>query len=133
MSSRAEEAAARAIVDAIRAAFPEEVAHIDPALSRDGYVEAHHIWVERFSQCTTDAIRRGDQSKAASHLKLLSALLNRGDEATRRCIDVAYVESLMWDIKDEKIKHAGWNLIPEDLKSLYLAMWGEKTFMRGAK
>jgi hypothetical protein len=57
--------------------------------------------------------------------------LDRGDEATTRCIDVAYVESLMWDIKDDKLKQKGWKLIPTNLRALYVAMWGEQPFMKG--
>jgi hypothetical protein len=90
------------------------------------------VWVERFSQQTTDAIKGRDFIKAEAHLKLLSRLLASGDEATIRCIDVAYVESLIWDVKDEKLKKHGWSLIPANLRSLYIGMWGEKSFMKGA-
>jgi len=132
MSADAEDFAGLQIVEAIRAAFPEEAEFIDAALG-DEYENAHHTWIERFSQLTTDAIRRGEFTKAAEHLKVMSALLARGNDATLRCIDVAYVESLMWDIKDEKVKREGWKLIPANLKSLYIAMWGEKPFMKGVK
>lgn len=129
MSADPEYSAAIRIVEALRAAFPEQATQIDEALDRDGYEDAPHTWVERFSQFTTDAIGRGDSSTAASHLKLVSRLLAAGDESTLRCIDVAYVESLMWDIKDERVKREAWKLVPENLKRLYVEMWGEKPFM----
>ncbi|RQP25420.1 DUF7674 family protein [Piscinibacter terrae] len=132
MSADARNFADLQIVEAIRAAFPEDAEFIDSALGIE-YENAHHTWVERFSQLTTDAIRRGEFTRAAEHLKLISALLARGDDSTLRCIDVAYVESLMWDIKDESTKREGWKLIPANLKSLYIGMWGEKPFMKGVK
>jgi hypothetical protein len=131
MSADADDPAALRIVESVRAVFPEEAAHVDAILLRDGYEKAHHTWLERFSQFTTDAIKRGEFTKATEHLNVLSALLDRGDEATTRCIDVAYVESLMWDIKDDKLKQKGWKLIPTNLRALYVAMWGEQPFMKG--
>jgi hypothetical protein len=130
MSADPEHSAAVRIVEALRAAFPEQAAQIDGALDRDGYEDAPHTWVERFSQFTTDAIKRGESSTAIAHLSLVSRLLAAGDEPTRRCIDVAYVESLMWDIKDERLKREGWKLVPENLRKLYVAMWGERSFMQ---
>jgi len=132
MSANAEDFAGLQIVEAIRAAFPEDAEVTDAALGVE-YEDAHYTWVERFSQLTTDAIRRGELTRAAAHLKHVSALLARGDDATLRCVDVAYVESLMWDIKDENIKREGWKLIPANLQSLYVAMWGEKPFMKRVK
>lgn len=105
---------------------------VDAILLRDGYEGADFIWVERFSQLTTDAIKGRDFIKAEAHFKLLSRLLAGGDEATTRCIDVAYVESLMWDVKDDKLKKHVWSLLPANLRSLYIGMWGEKPFMKGA-
>jgi hypothetical protein len=125
--------AALRIVEAVRAAFPEEAAMADAILLRDGYDEdAHFIWLEHFSQFTTDAINRLDFTRATDHLNLLSGIVAGGDEPTVRCIDVAYVESLMWDIKDDKLKREGWRLIPVNLRALYVAMWGEWPFMKGA-
>jgi len=39
----------------------------------------------------------------------------------------------MWDINDDKLKSQGWGLVPENLRALYVAMWGERPFMTGAK
>jgi len=47
-----------------------------------------------------------------------------------RCIDVAYVEALMWDVKDPKMKREGWKPIPENLCALYVQMWGRQAFMK---
>ena len=133
MSADPEYAAAVRSVGALRIAFPEQAAQIDQAVDHDGYEDAPHTWVERFSQFTTDAIKRGDSSTAMAHLKLVSRLLAAGDEATTRCIDVAYVESLMWDVRDDRLKREGWKLVPENLRRLYVAMWGERSFMKAKR
>ncbi len=130
MSADPAHSAAARIVAAIRDSFPAEAEQIDAALDREGYEDAPHIWVERFSQFTTDAIKRRDSSTAAAHLSLLARLLAEGDEPTLRCIDVAYVESLMWDVTDDKVKRDGWNLIPLNLRKLYVEMWGQRPFMQ---
>ena len=117
------------IVGAVRTAFPLEASSIDTALRHDGFelADAPHIWLERFSQLTTDALKQGEFARAAEHLRLISGLLDAGDEPTARCIDVAYVESLMWDIDDDELKRQGWKVIPGNLRSLYIAMWGNRS------
>ena len=118
------------IVELVRSAFPEDAALADGLLLRDGFDEnAHFIWLEHFSQLTTDAIKRLEFTKVNQHLNLFSHIVAGGDEPTVQCIDVAYVESLMWDIKDDKLKREGWKLIPANLRTLYVAMWGERSFM----
>ncbi len=128
--SDAEHLAASRIVESIRRDCPEEAALIEADLQVCFYEDAPHIWLERFSQFTTNAIGRGEFSTASRQLNLLSQLLAAGDEATAQCIDVAYVESLMWDVKDPKMKREGWKLIPENLRALYLQMWGKQSFMK---
>ena len=105
---------------------------VDAILLQDGYDEdAYFSWLERFSQFTTDAVKRGEFTRAAEQLNLISRLLAAGDEATMRCIDVAYVESLLWDIADDELKREGWKLVPTNLRALYVAMWGEPAFTKG--
>ena|SRR5690348_16982872 len=124
--------AGQRIVEEVRSAFPCEAQSIDTGLLADYFDidKSPHVWLERFSQLTTNAIKVGEFSKASTHLKLLSALLTSVDEPTKRCIDVAYVESLMWDIEDNEMKRKGWMLIPNNLQALYVAMWGEQPFMQ---
>lgn len=126
----ADHLAACRIVDLIRSAWPDEATLIDADLLARGFEGSPFEWVERFSQLTTNAIGRGEFSTASRQLTLLACLLAAGDEATAQCIDVAYVESLMWDVKDPKMKREGWKLIPENLRALYLQMWGKQSFMK---
>jgi hypothetical protein len=129
----ADEDAALRIVESVRAAFPEDASSIDAMFQRVEWEvgEAPTIWLEHFSQLTTDAIRQSDLKRADCHLRFMSELLERADQAATRCIDVAYVESLMWNIDDDSVRGKGWKLIPENLQSLYVAMWGRKAFMEG--
>jgi hypothetical protein len=118
------------VVEAIRKAWPEEAALIDADLHVCGYENAPHAWIERFSQFTTDAIGRGEFATASRQLELLSQLAAAGGETTTQCIDVAYLESLMWDVKDSKMKRESWRLMPDNLRALYVGMWGEQAFMK---
>jgi hypothetical protein len=36
----------------------------------------------------------------------------------------------MWDIEDDTVRRRGWSVIPDNLKLLYIAMWGKRSFMR---
>lgn len=135
MSETAGFVAAQQLVERIRSAFPEDAVYIDEKLASGGFSvgDVPYLWVEHFSQQTTDALKRGDTRKVKMHFELLSRLLVAADEATVRCIDVAYVESLMWDIKSAKFKRTGWRLMPANLRSLYSIMWGERPFMDRGK
>lgn len=134
MSDSRELLSARDIVLSVRASFREAAEDIDANMLSCGYDEdATHAWLERFSQLTTDAIKRKDFDTARGHLSLMSRLLSSCGEEATKCIDVAYVESLLWDIRDETLKREGWKIIPANLRALYLAMWRERDFMKGKK
>lgn len=79
---------------------------------------------ECFSQVTTDAIKAKDYENASRYLIYMSDRLKNASEVEREYIDVYYIEPLMWDIKDLKIKSHGWKLFPENIKNLYQDIWG---------
>jgi hypothetical protein len=109
----------------ISARFPNEAKLADAYLAENWFdADAHEIWLEQFSQETTDAMSRRDEASVMEHLSFISQLLRNADAAVGQYIDVCYVESLMWNL-DEETKAWAWRLIPENLKSLYVAMWGE--------
>ena len=84
--------------------------------------------IERFSQLTTEAIARFDDRTAMAYLEFMNQQLRLGDTDVQKIIDVYFVESLMWNINDKKRKQWGWSLIPEPMKTLYVAMWGNPDF-----
>ena len=79
--------------------------------------------MEAFSQTATDAIKRKDFDKAKAYMDYVSGRYIAGSESVKKFIDVYFVESLMWDIKDRKLLKHGWKLIPPELKKLYLNLW----------
>ena len=121
---------AEQVVRGVRAECPDEARLLDEVLLREGFGPEPYEWLERFSQLTTDAIRLGRLDLAEHHLAVMAELLDRGGESARRVMDVAYVEPLMWDIRDESTKRAGWKLFPASIRGLYVAIWGEQQFMR---
>jgi hypothetical protein len=58
----------------------------------------------------------------------MSGKLRTASKTVEEYIDVSYVESLKWDIKDKKTLKWDWNLIPENLKELYRETWGDPDF-----
>ncbi|WP_350595102.1 MULTISPECIES: hypothetical protein [unclassified Pseudoalteromonas] len=115
----------------IKQRFPEVANRIELNNNRMGYEPDDKMYtaeMETFSQTTTDAIKAGDHDRALNYLKYMSEKLLVASVIEREYIDVYYVESLLWDIKDKKIKQAGWLLIPSNLKQLYIEMWGNPSF-----
>lgn len=123
-----------ALLDAICATFPEVAEELDRTLKdvwEYGPHDRHRVWtdlIERFSQITTDAIRRNDEQTARAYLSFIEDKYRSAGAHARKAIDVYYVESLLWDIKDVKQKTWGWSLIPKPLQDLYVAMWGQPEF-----
>ena len=62
------------------------------------------------------------QTELEKHLIFFSRQFDMGSESVKSCIDVSYVENLMWDLEIEDKKWA-WSLFPENLKTLYIDMW----------
>lgn len=119
-------------IQEIRAKFPEVSKFMNSMLERQGYNledKAHAVEMEAFSQATNDAINAGNLSLAKSYLSYVSRKLNIASPKETEYIDVYYVESLLWDVQDSRIKKRGWSIIPENLKALYVDMWGEPAFL----
>lgn len=85
--------------------------------------------LEEFARETQRAVRSGDAKLAGDHLKFMSERLRFADAKQREYIDVYYVEGLLHGL-DALSGKALWRLLPDNLRSLYLAMWGEPDFPR---
>jgi len=124
------------LLDAIYDEFPEVAKDLDYTLKYNWEYEPHErneMWtslIERYSQLTTDAISRGDEKTAKKYLSFMEDQYLKGGENLKKAVDVYYVESLLWDIKDVKRKKWGWSLIPNALQELYIALWGEPKFKK---
>ncbi|MBB2488123.1 hypothetical protein H5407_23090 [Mitsuaria sp. WAJ17] len=84
--------------------------------------------MNEFSSMTSEAIRERNEKVAREHLAYVSRLLAEADDKVHEYIAVYYMEDLVYDL-DEKSKKWGWTIIPEDLRALYVAMWGQPRFL----
>jgi len=112
----------------IKETFPEVAVFIDNSRRETGFTEEDKMFtcdMEAFSQATTNEIGKLNIETAASHLNYMSKKLKNAEPIIHEYIDIYYVELLMWDIDDKKIFRQGWELIPQNLKELYIAMWGK--------
>jgi len=122
------------LLNAIYDTFPEVAKDLDHTLKTYWEYEPHErneMWtglIERFSQLTTDAISRGDEIKAKKYLSFMEGQYLSGGVNSKKAIDVCYVESLLWNIKDTRTKKWGWSLIPKSLQELYIELWGVPKF-----
>lgn len=123
------------LLNAIYAEFPDVAKDLDYTLKNNWDYEPHErneMWtglIERFSQLATDAISRGDEKTARKYLSFIESQYLSGGEKLKNAVNVYYVESLLWDIKDLKTKKWGWSLIPKALQELYIVLWGEPKFI----
>jgi hypothetical protein len=111
----------------IREVFPDVAARIDGWLNHLGFEPEDKMYTSMFealSQATADTIKIRDKDTALKHLKYMSQKLTNATNAEREYIDVYYVEPLLWDIKDSELRKWGWSLIPENLRELYVGVWG---------
>jgi protoheme ferro-lyase len=81
-------------------------------------------FMEAFAGYTTQELGLDDPSKAVAHLNYMSNKLRTATPLEYEFIDVYYVECLFWQASSRAIKQ-GWKLVPENLKSLYLAFHGK--------
>ena len=120
-------------INEIRNKFPDVSVKIDEWMDRQGYDASDKMYtsmMEEFSQVTTDAIKAKDEEKALSYLSYMSEKLKSATSKEYEYIDVYYVESLLWDVKDKSTLRFGWDLIPDNLKNLYIEMWGKPAHER---
>jgi hypothetical protein len=114
-----------ALVKLIRSYFPDASEKTDESMNRMGFEdesEAYGIWVEAFANETNSLMRERWQAEVEKHLIFFERQFDMGSDSVKSCIDVSYVENLMWDLDIEDKKWA-WSLFPENLKLLYIDMW----------
>lgn len=79
-----------------------------------------HSWFEALANALNKEM--GREVPAASYEELLAVIsssFESGDEAVQKCIDVAFVENLFWQVSRVKCQ-TYWAVLPENLKDLYL-------------
>lgn len=91
--------------------------------------DAHTGWLERFCDTTNQAMVLRDEDRVQAHLAFIAQQLTEGDDEVRRVIDVGYAENMM-SLLDAETKRWAWPLVPQNLKQLYLDLWGEPKELR---
>jgi uncharacterized protein (DUF849 family) len=118
----------RALLRDIMKSFPEAgVAMLRYARERRSIQFNTTGMMEEFARQTQRAVARGTPKVAEAHLEFLAARLRRGNPIDREYIDVYYVESILYGV-NETVAEELWALMPESLKQLYVAMWGNPKF-----
>lgn len=120
----------KAFIQVIRSGLPETANWADALLHERGWeledVE-DYLWVEALADVTNQSIHQRDERSFLGQVELVARQYDGGSKPMRNCIDVAYVENLMWNLPDHDKKWA-WSRLPENLKKLYVAMWGAPCF-----
>ena len=91
----------------------------------DGFAPTKML--NQFCEESNKAMRNKDKVTLLSHLNYISRKLFVANEVEFELIDVYYVESLMWNVNSTESKWA-WSYFPENIKELYIKMWGKPRF-----
>jgi len=120
-----------ALVERIRAAFPDVVSLVDAKLQDiyGGGPEASEAWVFAFQYVTKDAARAKDTQQVKEHLSLMDGCYQTGSDAVRSCIEGKYVQHLLAGLTGAE-KSWAWSLFPRDFRSFYVAICGEPGSVR---
>lgn len=117
----------------LRDAFCDSIKERYPAISKKADAEYELLWgdftdSEYYSYSWFEALahalnkemsRRVPVSQYQELLYLISSSFESGDEDVRKCIDVAFVENLFWQVSRDKAVDY-WGALPENLKSLFI-------------
>lgn len=79
-----------------------------------------YSWFEALANAINREMSR--EVPASEYQELLTVISSHfvsGDEAVRKCIDVAFVENLFWHVSKAKAA-TYWAVLPESLKGLYI-------------
>lgn len=120
----------RDFLRAIRLALPDAAVRTDEIMCEhglDSHENAEYLWVEALADVTNRQIRQRNQKKVTTQLLFLSEQFEHGTDTVKNCIEVSYVENLMWNLNSEDKKWA-WPQIPENFQRLYIAMWDQPIF-----
>ena len=93
-------------------------------------MEKHESWaltfrMEEFANSTTFAFNENRLAEAERHLSYISQKLDSATSIEFEYIDKYYVEHLFWNATPAGIK-AGWPLVPNNLKKLYIDFHGKE-------
>lgn len=111
----------------LRALFPKDAKIVDRKMMRDHETDTlWTFWFTDFADRTRLAFQSGDEVTAVAHMTYMSEKLEGADADARYAIGVDYVENFL-DGLSLKNQRWAWTLIPQNLKDLYVAFWGEIT------
>jgi hypothetical protein len=79
-----------------------------------------YIWFESVSRALNREMQGGHYIKECQvFFQFVDSVLRTGSDEVKKCIDVAFVENLFWEVSPGK---AGpyWQVLPQRLQKLYL-------------
>ncbi len=109
----------------IKKNFPDIAKKADQEYSRlyDDFNDEEfysYTWFETLANALNNEMT--NEVIASTHSKLfkdISQEFMRGSEDIQKCIDVAFVENLFWEIPAKKARPY-WSIFPDKLKQLYI-------------
>ncbi len=113
-------------VGLIRSQFPLASTRTDQLMVERGFEienDLFYLWIEALADVTNEFIQQKSESEIRCLFAFFSRRFDTENEKIKNCIEVSYVENLMFDAGNADAEWA-WPYLPENLKRLYVAMWG---------
>jgi hypothetical protein len=90
--------------------------------------ELDSLWFESFANTVNREMSYGKGLETCQLVfNYFSEVFEKGVPEIRNCIDVSFVENLFWKVSSEN-SEIYWQLLPENLKHLYLGFHGKVPF-----
>jgi hypothetical protein len=112
-------------VQLIRSQFPLASTRTDQLMAERGFEiedDLLYLWIEALADVTNEFIRQRSESEIRRLFAFFSFRFDTENEKIKNCIEVSYVENLMFNAGTADAKWT-WPYFPENLKRLYVAMW----------
>src|SRR5690606_38430088 len=90
-----------------------------PTVQDDSY-----IWFESVSNALNNEMQRSSYLKEAQKFfEFVESVFRQGSSEVKKCIDVALVENLFWQVPAQKVAPY-WQVLPSALQALYVGFHG---------
>jgi hypothetical protein len=86
-----------------------------PTEEQDSY-----IWFESVSRALNNEMQRGAYvNESQAFFQFVESAFRTGSDEVKKCIDVAFVENLFWEVSPKKVGPY-WQALPQTLQKLYI-------------
>lgn len=91
-------------------------------------IESEHSWFGSLANILNFEMNKDAGTESLKPLfEFIGGNYDKGNEEVKNCIDASFTENLFWEVPSDKAEKY-WEILPENLKKLYLDFHFKKPF-----